>query len=246
MVSKEVIILGTGDSAQFCEWDCEVYAVNGAYNFKDGFKKGQIFGDCPNKFRLDKLFMADHLFGIEGAMNFDIDIMNSLSEEFGTEIISMYPMKIGKHVLKYKPYPYRHIVNKFKTDYFTDTICYMIAYALDKYTVPAINSDGVVRLELTEPLTIKLRGVDMSTKFEYLARKGWVQCWVFKAHTLGCEVSIAKGSSILQVLEGVAYNRPVKTKRKNVDPYGLLKGKEPPELNDAGKVIDETTNKDRG
>ncbi len=236
-MGKSIIILGTGDSAQFCEWDCEVYAVNGAYNFRDGFGEGQIFHGCPNKFRLDKLFMADHLFGPSGMINFDIDTLNSFEGKYGTEVISMYPMKLGKHVLKHKKLPFYHMVRKFQTEYFTDTICYMIAYALDKYTVPAINSDGIVRLELTEPLTLKLRGVDMASTFEHMARKGGVEFWVSKAHTLGCEVNISHGSQILQVVEGVAYNRPLKIKRKDYDPFGLLKGKKMPELNDDGEVI---------
>jgi len=202
---KEVIILGTGNSAQYCRWDCEVWGVNGAYAFRHRFAP-----DTKLKFRLDKLFLADNLFAPDGRLNFNIDVMNSLIEEYGTEIISMYPLKLGKHKLKYKPYPYANISKHFGSEYFTSTICYMMAYALYK------------RYD-----HLRLYGVDMASKQEYVLAKGGVEFWVGYALGLGCTIDIATGSTITMPKEGYPYNRPPKVNLKNIDPFGLLKGRNP-------------------
>jgi hypothetical protein len=213
----ELIILGTGSSCVYCPFDCETWGVNGAYTIKDNMPDSK-----KDSFRLDKLFLTDYLYSAPGFMNFDIDGMNRLTEN-GTEIITMHPMKLGKHVLKAKKYPFKEVLTKFNNDYFTDTITYMIAYALYKYTR---KSDRVNKLELKEPLFLKLYGVDMVTTVEFRASKGGVEWWLGIAQGLGAEIYIAKGSSILANPRGFVYGweREFNDTEK-YDPLGLLSGK---------------------
>lgn len=216
----EIIILGTGSSCVYCPFDCEVWGVNGAYTIE-----GIMPEQHKDKFRMDKLFLTDYLYSTEGMMNFDIDGVNKLAESKGTEIITMHPMKLGKHKLNAKPYPFKHILQKFNTDYFTDTITYMIAYALDKYTTIEENRNGVVRPELKEPLFLKLYGVDMVTTVEFRASKGGVEFWLGIARGMGCEIFVAKGSSILANPRGFVYGweREYYKDATQYDPLGLLK-----------------------
>jgi len=195
-MEKEVIILGTGPTAVQCQYDSEVWGVNGAYQlkYKDPHAK--------DIFRMDKLFLTHTLFREQGLMNFDVEAMGGL----GCPIISMHKIRW----LKTYPYPFKRIVRKFKSEFFTSSICYMLAYALDK---------GYKKLSLY--------GVDMVTRWEYRLEKGGVEFWLGYAMGLGCEVFIAKGSAVLVTQTGVPYGqfRKIKYDLKQVDPYGILSGK---------------------
>jgi len=192
-MDKEVIILGTGPTAVQCPYDCEVWGVNGAYQLK--YK----VPNTKDKFRMDKLFLTHTLFREEGLMNFDVEAMT----ELGCPIISLHKIRW----LKTYPYPYRRIAEKFKTEFFTSSIGYMLAYALDKqYT------------------KLRLYGIDMITRQEYLLEKGGVEFWLGYAMGLGCEVFVAPGSAVLVTQTGKPYAQKIEYDLKMVDPYNLLKG----------------------
>ncbi len=146
MVTKEVILLGTGNSRTLCPYDCEVWGVNGAYMVcRAGLPEG--------KFRMDKLFITDDLFSAEGNLQFDIINLNKYIKDYNAEIISLRPMKLGKYETKTKTYPWKRIARKFNTTYFTSTICHMIAYLLDKNTTKGTNT--LAPLKLKCPLKIR-------------------------------------------------------------------------------------------
>ena len=175
---------------------------------------------------MEKLFLTDRTFSIEsGSLNFSPDSINAFAEKYHCEVISKHPIKIGKHVMIAKRYPYHAVSNFFNSEYFTDTITYMIAYALWKYSELAISPRGVVRPELKEPLSLRFFGVDMSTTREYSQSKGGVEHWIGIARGMGCEIEISKGSTILANPMGVPYGQHPKVNKKVVDPFGLLKGK---------------------
>ncbi|KKN36495.1 hypothetical protein LCGC14_0773180 [marine sediment metagenome] len=224
---KEIIILGTGNSCIYCDFVGEVWGVNGAYYIKKRMPEKH-----QDKFHLEKLFMCDFMWSAEGQLNFHLGEINNLKKEYGAELISLHPMKLGKHKLECKYFPYKRIVKKFSSDYFTDTITYMIAYALDKYSVVKENEHGVLRPELTRPLRLKFAGVDMCTTLEYQVSKGGVEFWVSKAHTMGAEIEITPGSQILKNPRGVPYGHRRKYKIKDIDPYGVLDGKKQKEEKD--------------
>lgn len=216
MVAKEVILLGTGNSRDQCPYDCEVWGVNGAYMVcRIGLDEGL--------FRMDKLFITDDLFSAEGNLQFDIMNLNKYINEYNAEVISLKPIKLGKYEAKTKRYPWKRIARKFNTAYFTSTICYMIAYLLDKHTTK--NTDSLAPLKLTQPLKIRMYGVDMANQKEYLLQKGGVEFWLSYAMALGCEVEISEGSAVLVPGELVPYGHKMILDMTHVDPYNLLGGK---------------------
>ena len=223
MVSeKSVIIFGTGGSCIHCDFVAdEVWGCNGAFT---------VINVMPEKlkkyFRMDKLFLTDFMYEVEGRLNFDIVAMNEFASEYNCEVISMRKMKLGKYELKCKLLPYNRLVNNWGTNYFTDSITYMIAYALNTNTVLAQSPTGVIRRELKQPLRIRLFGVDMVTTKEYQASKGGIEFWLGIARGLGAEIEVAQGSAIMANPQGRPYGRPYTYILKDVDPYGLLKKRE--------------------
>lgn len=203
--------------------DSEVWGVNGAYTTPN------VMPDkLKSFFSMDKLFITDHLFSREtGTLNFDINSINEFAHKHNCEVITMRPFKLGKYSLERKTYPYKEIVKSFQCDYFTDTVCYMIAYALYKYSYMAINPNGVVRREIKYPLSLRLFGIDMCTSREYQQSKGGVEHWLGIARGMGVAIEIAKGSSIFANPLGAPYGKKFKIKLKDYDPFGLLRGKYP-------------------
>lgn len=107
--TKAVILLGSGPSYKECPFDTEVWVVNNAY--KKALETGHV----------DKLFLAHK----PPEPNLNWAEIEDLSHSI--EIVSLHPQEF-----KVTPYPLEEIVEKFGSDYFTDTISYMIAYALYK------------------------------------------------------------------------------------------------------------------
>jgi len=208
---KDIIILGTGSTRVQCEYDCEVWGVNGAYSEK---KVREMEG---KSFRLDKLFLTDNLFSNEGVMNFSILGMNALIEECGTKIISLNKIQLGKYKLIASTYPFDRIMEKFDTGFFTSSICHMLAYALDKVTDK--------NRKLRTPLNIRLYGIDMTTSKEYLLQKGGVEYWLGYAKGLGCEYFVAPGGAVLVPSSITPYGKERKLNMKEIDPYKLLEAK---------------------
>ena len=147
-----------------CPYDAEVWAVN------DGYLTSK---------RIDKLFLTDVW------SEFSVDDLNDAKAKFGCEIIASCPSLDGLAVTLY---PIEEILQKFKTRFFTNTICYMIAYALHK---------GYKR--------IRLYGVDMMTHTAYIHEKGGVEFWMGVALGMGVEVLNTKGSATGKPVDGKLY-----------------------------------------
>ncbi len=196
---KEVIILGTAPSRVDCPFDCETWGVNGVYTIEPvNMAQGKPF-------RLDKLFITDVTFSPQGNLHFDICAMHEIKRKYKTEYITLNPISIGRLKLKSTPFPWERLVAKFKTEYYTSSVCHMLAYALD------LNYDK-----------IRLYGIDMSSKQEYMQQKGGVEYWLGRAVERGCEVTISKGSAVLQTPDGVAYGLTPEIDMKLIDPDGLM------------------------
>ncbi len=244
-MAKSVIILGTGGSLHFCDFNytkdgkilnSEIWGVNGAYTAVNVMP-----AEHRSKFSMDKLFMGDTLFSHEqGSLNFDIDRMNKFAAEYHCQMYSLHEMRLGKHVLKATRYPYKRIVEYFHTDYFTDSVCYILAYLLYSHTYLAKSPQGVVRPELKQPLKIRFFGIDMSTNREYNQSKGGVEYWLGLAWALGCTFENSPGSAILMNPNGVPYGKwdKLKAQFKAADPFGLMKGKKAPTDAEADQLME--------
>ena len=180
---KEVILLGMGSTSHQCPYDAEVWGVN------RGFRKARW---------IDKLFMTDTRLDPYGDIQFDI--ANLKDVDF--PVISLHKVK----GIKTKPYPYKRIVEKFGTEFFSCTVCYMIAYALYK---------GYDK--------IRMYGVDMITTKEYEREKGGVEFWVGIARGMGCEVEICKGSAVCQTKTGVPYGFKIPINKGLIKAYNKMK-----------------------
>ena len=226
---KTIIILGTGESCRWCDFNwvngekipnSEVWGVNGAYTTR------RIL---PRKYKkyfcLDKLFLTDFLFTIEGSMNFLLKELNDLRHQHGCELFSMRNMELGKDKLECRLIPYRKICDYFglgQKPYFSDTITYMIAYALYTHSELGQLPNGVIRPELTCPLTLRLFGIDMCTNIEYQVSKGGVEFWLGIAKGMGCTITVAYGSAILQNPRPVPYGFRPKIDLNLIDPENIL------------------------
>jgi hypothetical protein len=181
-----------------CPFDGEVWGVNNGYR-----QAKQQNG------HLDKLFLSHgQVRDKDGDKNFNWDEINAL----GIEVINTHRCK---HIKNLKLYPFKQIVKAFGCDYFSDTICYMLAYAIYK---------GYER--------IYMYGIDMMTTGEYWEEKGGVEYWIGYARGRGVEVITQPESELMKTITGKPYGQ--KMTLKDIDPEGRVKFKN-------GKFVMEVT-----
>jgi len=161
--NTSVTIAALGTTISQCPWTGDVWTLN------NGYKTSQKF---------DKLFLVHKPPGT----HLNWKEIAELSET--VEIVSLHPLPKTRTTM----YPFEKIRKKFGTDYFSDTICYMIAYAL--------------YLDYNE---IRMYGADLSE--EYREEKGGVEYWVGYARGRGVRVWIAPGSTLCHT----ELNRPYGT-----------------------------------
>lgn len=192
MADKEVIILGMAPSRFDCTWDVPVYACNNSYR--------QI---APLNGRLDKVFLAHtQVVDKDGDEVFDWKEMNLLADE-GVDILNTHDVE----GLKSRRYPFALIVNRFDTNYFSDTIAYMLAYILYEWT--KVRSGKVILSEPDKEHLIRIYGVDMKTEDEYTTEKGGVEYWVGRAEGLGIKVWIHPQSELCKTASGFPYGTDI-------------------------------------
>lgn len=199
---RELIILAMGPSRGQCPFDVETWALN------TGFLMAEEFGET-----ITKLFIAHgQVYSLKyGNPYFDWKYI----EEKGYELITTHRLK----GVKSKLFPMKRICEKFSTDYFSDTITYMIAYAIDKSTKV---EDG--RLVYKGPYNhLRLYGVDMQEGEEYEYEKGGIEYWLGIAQGLGMGWSVGMGSTLFTTYGGVPYGQ--KPKKSLIDPHRLLSRK---------------------
>ena len=100
------------------------------------------------------------------------------------EIVSLHPL--GK--TKTTPYPLDRVKRKFGTDYFSNTVAYMIAYALYQGYED-----------------IKLYGCDTNKPKAYAQEKDGVEYWIGYARGQGTKVWIAPGGTLCKTVTGHPY-----------------------------------------
>ena len=160
---KEVIIFGHGQTRIQCPFDKETWGVNTTYTVAD---------------RLDKLFIIDKITDSE----FSLKALEQVKC-----IVSSIPYPDHPE-WNIEIYPLQEVLNKFKTTFFSNAICYMIAYALLK---------GYEK--------IWFYGIDMMTNTTYLFEKGGVEFWMGIAHAMGVPVINTKESATGKTIDGKMY-----------------------------------------
>ncbi len=205
-MKKEVIILAMGDTRNQCDFakGCEVWTVNNGYR-----QVAEMHG------RIDKVFLAHTqcYYPEDKTPIFDWEEMNTLADA-GVDILNIHRVK----GLKARLYPLKRLFEKFETEFYSDTIAYMQAYAIDQWT---IKKNGKVQLKDPDAEhIIWMYGVDMLSYGEYQLEKGGVEYWIGYARGLGIKVNISKGSSLTQTCTGKPYGQKYYTMR-DLD-YGKL------------------------
>jgi hypothetical protein len=119
------------------------------------------------------------------------------------ELIEAGGEVLNTHVvpeLNSKLYPVSRIAEKFGSDYFSNTLCYMIAYALDQATYKRKG-----KLVLKYPLKLRLYGCDMRDTGEYALEKGGIEFWLGYAMGLGVKVENTSFSTLLKTVTYAPY-----------------------------------------
>ncbi len=188
LYDKDLIILGQGPTRLQCPFDAEVWSVNNGY-----VQIARMGG------HVSKIFFAHPQHKIEyktGQGNaYDLEQVKLLISR-NVEVYNTHKWEGVDHLM----YPLDEIREKFGSGYFSDTICYMLAFALHIWT-----NDDVTLIHPQDKYRIRLYGVDMSTfeasgAGEYQLEKGGVEFWVGYAMGLGVKVEISDGSQVCQTI----------------------------------------------
>jgi len=186
---KEVIILGCGPTFAECRYHAETWGVNGTYTFAKRMDKlfmtdgpDQVLEDVPNAPMIKKLgcplILADRFPGI--------------TEDFE---------KAGVPV---QVFPINEVLAKFKTKFFSNSIAYMIAYAL-LYT-KTVQTEGDLMPHVVDGYNrIYFYGIDLMTNSTYLIEKGGVEFWMGIAKGMGVEIINTRGSATGKTWNGRMY-----------------------------------------
>lgn len=187
---KELIIEAMGATRAECPFDCETWACNMGY--------WQIF-QLDGHF--SKIFLTHtQVLDVNGKPAFNWGEFNKMVEK-GITVYNTHKVK----GLNSQMYPFKRLSKKFDTEYFSNTISYMVALAIDM---------GYKK--------IRLYGCDMMTQSEYAWEKGGIEFWLGVAKGMGVEIFVVEGSSLLKTITGKPYG--VKYfNMKDIDPTGELR-----------------------
>ena len=215
-MSKELIILGMGASRRLCPFDrrdIPIWSCNTGYT-----QIAEMNG------YVTKIFMSheQHTKQIgekDGkpvyGNAYNLGVMNNLAKH-GVQILNIHRIK----KLKMSLYPLKRIDRKFKANgFFSNTISYMLAYAIDKST-KVVNGRIILHDKGFEK--IKIYGVDMLTKDEYELEKGGIEYWIGYARGLGIEVEPCEGTALCKTCTGKPYGIKF-FDPKDFDPWEMLK-----------------------
>lgn len=184
MSLKEVIILGCGATRAECKYHCEVWSVNGGFTF------------AP---RIDKLFMTDEEVEVN-ASEYDMVHLKKITK---TLVLPAKYQKFQGTGIPVEIYPIDAVLARFPTRFYSNTIAYMMAYALLHTTVsqepgkPPKVVDGYHK--------IWLFGIDMLTNSTYIQEKGGVEYWMGVALGMGVEVRNTRESATGKTWNGKMY-----------------------------------------
>ncbi len=215
MRKNELIILGMGTTRRQCLFNdnnIEIWSCNTGYS-QIAEMNGYIHKIFMSHNQHVKLIGKEDGTVIRGNA-YNIAQFNLLAEH-GVEIYNIHKIR----GMKMKMYPLKRIDRKLGANgFFSNTISYMLAYAIDKSTRVV---DGEVVLRKDGLKKIYIYGVDMLTKDEYELEKGGIEYWIGYARGLGIKVEIAKESALCKTCTGKPYG--VKFfNLKDIDPWSMF------------------------
>ncbi|KKL18411.1 hypothetical protein LCGC14_2475810, partial [marine sediment metagenome] len=114
---RDIYIVGGGPTHGTCKYDREAWGVNRGIRFSEFWKDGNklFFFDDVATFDPNVMTVAD-LWNAKG-------IVEYLTTPKNVEYLKKYDIPASV-------YPLGEITEKFRSNYFANTICYMVAYAM--------------------------------------------------------------------------------------------------------------------
>lgn len=167
----KVHILGTGSG-----WEASPRETNATVYCLNDFVKQEKYGIKP-----DLLFIMDVLDEKPQIISGNDNLGEVIARINAMRVPLIAPFKYEEIPLS-QAFPLEACVKEFGIPYFTNTICYMIAYAL-----------------LNGAKDITIYGVNQASSHEYTEERGGVEYWIGVAAGRGVKVTISgKDSSLLR------------------------------------------------
>ena len=183
---RPLTILGCGSTHAECDYTKgEIWGVNGTYTFAK---------------KLDKLFMTDTE---EEVATCWYDVVKLVKAE--TTLILPAPYKKFMDLgLNIELFPIDKIMERFPTRFYSNTIAYMLAYALF-HTNSVQYEDDLKPRVISGYNPIYFYGIDMLTHSTYIQEKGGVEYWMGIAFGMGVQVINTRGSATGKTYNGKMY-----------------------------------------
>lgn len=169
-----VIVAGTGSGWELIPRNTErtVYCLN-------DYVRTEKYGVKP-----DLLFMADVLDEKPQVISGIDNLGDIIARINAMKVPFIAPFKYEEIPLS-EPFPIEQCVKEFGWPYFTNTICYMIAYAL-----------------LQKVKEIDIYGVNQAGSHEYTEERGGVEYWIGLANGRGVKMTVHGDHSQLLMFKG--------------------------------------------
>ncbi len=189
-MGRKIIILGTGEGFENCPFDKETWAIGKVLLMVKDHKGNALPKGYHSK--ISKLFNIDDLSQM---LTFNHPAWKTgwTREKYFERInklnIPLITSFYCKELNKCEEFPLKKVVETFGNYYFTNTICYMIAYAM-----------------LEEVDEIDLWGVNQVGMKEYINERKGVEFWMGLAGGSGIKFDIKGGfSALLKLDKGILY-----------------------------------------
>lgn len=184
MTVKDLIILGCGPTAVECQYHTETWGVNGTYTFAK---------------RLDKLFFTDEESEVDACWYDEAKLL-----EVNPTCVFPVPYKrFASLGLNIEIFPMDKLLERFHTRFYSNTLAYMLAYALLHTQVE--QKIGQQPRVVDGYGKIYLYGIDMMTHSTYIQEKGGVEYWMGVALGMGVEIVNTYGSATGKCWNGRMY-----------------------------------------
>lgn len=152
--------MGSGPGWEECPYNKETWVV----------AKMLMLPEPPK--RVDRIFSMDRVEDMK-VIKRGLFTEREFSKVMNARKVPFITSEHNRKIKHCQSFPYKEIVRKFKVPYFTNTICYMIAYAL---------YSGVTNIDVY--------GVSQMGAHEYVLEKGGVEFWLGLAMGFGVEVNV--------------------------------------------------------
>jgi len=206
---KRILILAQGPGFEKCTYKDvdEVWTLNMAIFKVKRADRLFIVDPIEMKTDISRGWYHGYLEGEVGKkIPVTIEDYKKKINDMGIPFISAYEYK---DIKTYEPYPIIEIYETFRTEYFANTISYMIAYAL---------LHGVEYIEFW--------GVNQAAASEFIMHKGCIEFWIGLAVGLGIGVKVEGAQSyVLRNPDGIlyGYRLPAENLKATLSEKGELK-----------------------